>query len=518
MPAALIAILTWSMLAFLALLPASVPAQVITSNDLSLLQAQAIRRLMAKDIAKDFYLIKFPSQGNFNWFYENMAGDFNAYTYNYLSGAVKSTGTTGLAKLEASGTFPNGWNQMLYNTTYRLSTAEAEMLDSITALVSPEGLTVLTTYESIFGNVSNFELTEAQVVWGIEYLPTKLDYVINIIIGEQWSCRDSNYQEPMTWSQLASCPDLVDSLPCMPDSGLPVITALENYIGLLESAYEIQDQLSEGVWTLFNLKINTTQPSAQNGGMITFDPQTGERSASDQVGYAVQKPLLKIMEQLNDSTRSLFVNLDFTILDSIYVIAYFLNYPFKGDSLGISYMEPDTFGGMSGNGRSLLSFISYKYTGLCGVDCTPSYFDDQTICGWFQPQILADAWENEGQDLTGYYFNSAVAYTPYPVDSGGNAAWLNSLLICNEKETKLANSTIMKDALLKPENYLRKLLRKCQASEADWFCEVQQQTRSIEKTEQNPAEIITSKAVTNSAFMRSAIVVGAFLATVSDFF
>ncbi|MEM7040718.1 MAG: hypothetical protein AAF570_27400, partial [Bacteroidota bacterium] len=326
-----------TLLSLLLLASVDLRSQVITSTDLSMLQAQAIRALMHDARAQDFYLIQYPTQGNFNWVYEDEAGNFNAYTYDYLSGILRSTGTEGLAELAASGTFPNAWMSLLYNTGFRLSTAANARLDSMERRLSTEGGVVLETYEDIFGAVPDLELAAAQVVWGAEYIPTKLDYVINIIVGGEWSCQDTSWLEPLTWAEMATCPNLLDSLACMPDSGGPVVDALLDYIVLLEAVYELQTLLSEGAWTLFCLKANTTQPDAQNGGMQTFDPQTGDIDSSYQVRYGVQKPITLIARTLNDSSHKLFVLLDFSIPDSIHVLAYQLRGPGGEDSLGIEY-------------------------------------------------------------------------------------------------------------------------------------------------------------------------------------
>ncbi len=84
----------------------------------SALQAQAIAAV--KDTFKSqLYPIQFPSQGDFDWNFQNNNQVFNQGTFNYVSAIVSPGEVEDTAQLSAAGGFPNEYVLVLNNIIFR---------------------------------------------------------------------------------------------------------------------------------------------------------------------------------------------------------------------------------------------------------------------------------------------------------------------------------------------------------------------------------------------------------------
>ena len=404
----------------------------ILQNDLSRIQVEAIRRLDFGDTLSEFYGLSTPSFGQFFYQYQNTNGYFNELTYGIVSGAVSGSGTTGLANLSQSHGFSNGWTEILNSLYYSLGSADVLLMEEALENAVFAGLVVVATYDSIFGPITDAELEAAQELLGSELIADRLDYIITITVGEVWSGRVDNLQIPLSWNEISTIPNLYDSLPEMPAKGGPVVDALIAYIAELQPAYALQDSLNEAGWTLAMLKLNSQIPDRENGGIRTFNPKDGAVSDFYSVGYAIQPSIAQIQLTLDDSTRLLEISLSYEGDDSVAVAAFLYNFPLKGDSQQVQFKLADTSWQLAG-----LRGASYRYFGLTSCLNQITKWDSSQGSGWFLPYAVTDANKNANMDKTGFKFAGEIAYTLVSPDSGGNIAWIRSLLVCKEIEKKL---------------------------------------------------------------------------------
>jgi hypothetical protein len=233
---------------------------------------------------------------------------------------------------------------------------------------------------------------------------------------------------------MASNPHLLDTLPVMPTTGKPVVAAIDSLIALLMPVYHLQDSLSEGCWTIARLKANTQSPSESNGGILTFDPSTGQVRTAYQVGYGLTPSIPEIYKALQDTSRRLQIWIDFTGTDTAWVTVSLYNVPKSGDSSSISVGIPDTC-----CANSDLRSAKYTYTGYGSCTNLIGLWQDTPAKGWFAPWVVAEAWSIGTQDMTGYKFagDPPAACMHVTPDHGGCASWLNGLLICAQMESDL---------------------------------------------------------------------------------
>ncbi|MEM7037933.1 MAG: hypothetical protein AAF570_13200, partial [Bacteroidota bacterium] len=137
--------------------------------------------------------------------------------------------------------------------------------------------------------------------------------------------------------------------------------------------------------------------------------------------------------------------------------------------------------------------------------------------GWFLPTVVANAWQNEGEDITGYYFYSPVHYSPESVDAGGNAAWLRALLLCQKSEIEMALSEEMLAAAQKSKSEINALLQARGVDVPAWWGETHVKCAGADQ----PGKAGEGKSfitqIDPSRYLNTAVVVGGFLESFSDF-
>ena len=147
------------------------------------------------------YPIQYPSQGDFLWNWQNMNNDFNESTYNYINSVVAPGDITNTAKLGSPGSFPNAYIQILNSIMYSLNTKDQGRLDQATKNASTQGGTVVSDYQTCYGNISAEEMEKVKV-------KTKLDYIIGYIFGSVWSGKEAAGESPISYTQMTEARNL----------------------------------------------------------------------------------------------------------------------------------------------------------------------------------------------------------------------------------------------------------------------------------------------------------------------
>jgi hypothetical protein len=176
------------------------------------------------------------------------------------------------------------------------------------------------------------------------------------------------------------------------------------------------DEVSRSNQLLSQLAEATERPSAASGGMLTVDPRTGAVSAGWQVGYAIKSSLAAIQNGLTSQEPAISVSV-----------------PAPG---------PDA------------AAVTLRFTGCQMVAIQPAAWQQATRTGWFYPELIAEAFRNGQQDVTGYRFITAPACTPGPLQAGGDLGLLVGLLISNPPTVTVAQPSVRRLRAAPPERVL----------------------------------------------------------------
>jgi hypothetical protein len=382
--------------------------------------------------------IEFPAQGDFNWFWQNVNQIFNQGTFDFTSGRVSPGETSDTAQLSPAGGFANAYIQIITALEYSLSSTESATLNKAITNASAQAQAVISTYQGIFGQITDAQLKVAQEALGEFAVANKQDYVIGYILGYIWSGRREEKKPALTYTEMANARDLRQLLPKMPSSGVPVLKDVTIYLNFIAPVSSLEDQLFLGGWIRNQLRANTAAPTERNGGMKLVNPNTGAVSPDYQVAYGINTAISQLQNDLN-SDRSFSMSMAVSQA--------------SGSSLRVS-----VDGGAGFSVGSLLRFslgaqFSYDMTTVQGTstDCTveivykgftmapvaAAAWQQATNVGWFFGDPISEAYKNQGKDVTGFKFVSTPPYNLGPLANGGDFGMLTNLLISNYPTVKI---------------------------------------------------------------------------------
>jgi hypothetical protein len=370
--------------------------------------------------------IQYPTQGDFNWNWQNISQVFNNATFNYISAAVSGSDTPGTVQLSPGGGFPNEYVRLINALSFTLSAADQATLNAAELAAATQAAAVVSTYQGIFGQITPSQMEKAQTA--VPAVTNSLDYVISYVLGVLWS----GATPPLTWQAMQEAKNLKKLLPNLPASGESVLGAVQTYLNALGPADSLQDQLDLGSWILNQLKNNTGEPTAANGGMTTVDPNTGA-ILPVQVGYGINSPVTAIQNDLNNQQRVFEVSLGISesaggqlsvSIDeaSTFIIPSVLAYVEQTSN----QYDLNTFAGTSANAQ-----ITISYQGFTMVPVAPTAWQQATKLGWYYGAPIAEAWQNwqQGTNPTGFNFVSDP--TTLLGEDGRGLGQITNLLISN---------------------------------------------------------------------------------------
>jgi hypothetical protein len=383
--------------------------------------------------------IQFPAQGDFNWFWQNANQVFNEATFNFGSARVSpGTEAPDTAQLSPAGGFPNAYVQVVTALQYSLSSAESATLNQAISNASAQAQAVVSTYQGIFGQITDAQMATAQAALGEFSVANKQDYVIGYILGYIWSGRRDEQKPALTYTEMSNARDLRALLPKMPASGVPVLADVTVYLNFIAPVNSLEDQLFLGGWIRNQLRTNTAAPTERNGGMKLVNPNTGAVTPGYQVGYGINAAISSIQNDLNSSRSfsmsmavssasgsSLQVSIDGGAGFSVGSLLRF--------SLGTQFdYNMTTFQGTSSD-----CTVEISYKGFTMVPNAAAAWQQATSTGWFFGDPIAEAVRNESRDVTGFKFTANPPYNMGPLASGGDFGMLTNLLISNYPTVKI---------------------------------------------------------------------------------
>lgn len=387
----------------------------------SALQAKAMAAV--QDTFKStLYPVQFPAQGDFPWNWQNGNQVLNDATYEYINALVTPGQVPGTVALSTGGSFANAYSTVLNTLVFSLSSADQARLVQAQSDASVQGGTVVADYQTQYGTITDKQRTDAGV-------STNIDYVIGHVLGSVWS----GSKTPITYTAMAKARNLRDLLPAAPAGADQVLTDVSVYLSIMQPVLGLTDQIQNGAWVLRQLKANTQAPSAANGGVSTFDPNTGSVLPGVNVGWAVSTPIAQINNDLRNTGRTIDIAMTTTAASGSSV-----NVEVEGQagfSVG-SWLEFSTEAGASydmskSSGTSTECSVTISYQGYSMVGLQPAAWQQATSVGFYYPDPIAQAVANEGKDVTGFTFLNAPPYALGPVADGGGFGLLTNLLVAN---------------------------------------------------------------------------------------
>jgi hypothetical protein len=383
--------------------------------------------------------IEFPAQGDFNWFWQNPNQVFNQGTFDFASARVSPGDTPETAQLSPAGGFANAYIQVVTALQYSLSSVEQATLNKAVSNASAQAQAIVSTYQGIFGQITDGQMKTAQEALGEFAVANKQDYVIGFILGYIWSGRQSEKKPALTYTEMANARDLRKLLPQMPASGVPVLADVTVYLNVIAPVSSLEDQLFLGGWIRNQMRNNTAAPTERNGGMKLVNPNTGAVSPDYQVGYSINAAISQIQNDLNNDARVFSLGMEVSkasgssLRVSVDGGAGFTVGSLLRFSLGTQFSYDMTT--VQGTSSDCTVEISYKGFTMAPIAALP--WQQATNVGWFYGDPIAEAYKNQGKDVTGFKFVSTPPYNLGSLADGGDFGMLTNLLISNYPTVKI---------------------------------------------------------------------------------
>ena len=379
--------------------------------------------------------VQFPGQGSFLYNWQNLNNVFNEGTYDLISGNVSPGNIDGAAQLGSSGTFPNNYNQLLDGIIYQLNKADTIKMNKVQGDAQIQQATIVSDFQTTYGEITDSQIAEAKKVVGQWGVATKYDYIISYVMGSQWSGRNVVDKQPLTYSEMSAARNLKDLLPLRPASSDQVINDVSIYLNMTSPVNGLQTQMQNGSWIVAQAQRNTTSPTEDNGGMQTFDPNTGKVQTKYRAAWEINKSMAEIQNDLDNDGRIIEFkmtthaasgsSLDVSINGSTgFKVGSWLTF---GLSTSFSY-DMSTFQGTSRDAE-----ITVQYKGYSIVPISAKAWQQDVNTGWYNGEVIRQAVDNQGKDVSGFQFASS---TPPPFDlesleKGGNFGFMNNVIISN---------------------------------------------------------------------------------------
>lgn len=315
--------------------------------------------------------------------------------------------------------------QVLNAIIYKLNAADQEALTTAQGNASTQAQTIVSDYQGTFGQITAQDMADAKV-------KTKQDYVISYIMGTQWSGTDAAQKPPVTYSEMASARNLKRLMPAAPASADQVIADVTVYLNIMSPVNGLSDQLQNGQWIIASLKNNTMYPTTANAGMETVNPNDGGILPVN-VGWKINKSLGEIANDLQDPGKTIEIGMTTAQASgSSMTVHVDAQAGFKiGSWLSFSTSAGMTYDMSQASGTSTDCSVSIKYEGYSMIPAAPAPWQQATNQGFYYADPVAQAVDNEGQDITGFHFLNKPPYDMSAFADGGNFGLLTNILIGN---------------------------------------------------------------------------------------
>ena len=377
---------------------------------------------------------------------------FNNWTY-VLANNIGSASTVNSGNIALSGSFWNQYLALVSQITYQLSASDQQTLTKAKNAASTALSTLITDYQNAFGSITSAQLATASTALNITAQPS--DYILSYVKGRQWSGYQQSSANPMvTWSQMQYAQNLAALFPNIPPNGSAILPDVTAYLNALGPGAAFTDAVSNGMFQK-NCIVNNLQSNMLtylvNGvsgpgpaASAVFDP-TSTLPVQNLPAYSVSPLNAQIVNDLNSTQKvsltlsvasasenewsvsvqgsvGFTVDLDFFSFGVESEHTYYLD---SVQTFGSSYTITMTFTGFSNVSVSPQLWAGTAWNGVPG-----------TTVGWFNPQMLQQAYQNwqtaqsGGSAPSGFIFVSApgIGLDQFP-EGGFN--YISNFLLTN---------------------------------------------------------------------------------------
>ncbi len=348
------------------------------------------------------------SQGDFPWFWSDTNGAFNERTFNYISRRAAPTPNGSYALPDS---FLTTYSGLLDKLSFSLSKADQAKLNAAQLKATVQAGTLVSNYEGNYGPITKADLADATKALG--HPVQKIDYVIGYVVGYLWSGAKAADKPPLTQQQMAKAKHLEQILPNAYGNTAAVLPSLAMYLSMMNSVLSLVDASSNAQWLLGQVRGNLESPDAANGGMTSVDTQG---QTSETVGYTLQKSPAQILADLT-SGSALTIDMSASRTNSNQLQVNVGGH--ASTVVPISFLSIDVGGSahysmFQASGSGSTATIEMEFEGITTVGVAPTMFDVTSRKGWFNPQMLAEAFANGTKDVTGWQFSPATSIKPGP--------------------------------------------------------------------------------------------------------
>jgi hypothetical protein len=367
------------------------------------------------------------SIGGFAWFW-NISGATNQQTYNLMNTAAAYNPDT--AAVKASATSVTNAALAIYQALqYRLSETDNTALSQSQTDSATQANNVVATWNSC----GQPQITDAQLKEG--NVSTRQDYIVNQFL--QVYSADGK----LTRADFINSRNPSSLFPKMPSSLAPVLSAVAQYIAATEDVQTILDNQMSAGWIKGRLVKALQSPVVANGAITTKDATSGNSSVLP--AWIPQQSTTDLQGDL-DKGGTFTITLNVTKENSTTVKVSVngkgggtvpINFLSFFGSAGASYNSVSE----QGSGTSI--DIQLTYTGVGVVNFAPLPFNQSSLQGWYEPNLIAQAYGNIGvtggsKPAKSGYVLSGLNET-YKLGKNGNVGYIAAAVFSNPPSVKI---------------------------------------------------------------------------------
>ncbi|MDQ2823274.1 MAG: hypothetical protein M3Y65_23330 [Pseudomonadota bacterium] len=338
--------------------------------------------------------------GAFNWSYSNgQSTQINGATYNWVSAELDVADGNNMVCAGPADSFVTAYQSFIQGIYFQFSIADQTTLQKSQNAASTQSAALVAAFNTTFATPTATDYATATAAMSAypPYGPsTEINFIIDYVMGKMWAGKGGPYSN-VQMQNTASLSTLLTAAPANAGTVLPLAS---QYLVALGLGAALTDQGNLANMQIGAMKKNVLTPTAANGGMTVYNPQSNQPNNPTLPGYLVspvpsQDPSLqttKISATFSSSATS----------DSSWNVSYAGQ---AGISVG-SFLNFSAGSSVTGDiasqcGASATMSVMVTYPNIVAspaISAIPQGLStvaaDGTATGWFSPQIAQQAYKN----------------------------------------------------------------------------------------------------------------------------
>ena len=229
--------------------------------------------------------------GDFNWSYSNgQTTQINGASYNWLSAAIGVADSNNMVQMGAENSFNVAFQSFIQGIYYQFSAADQKALQASQNQASTQAAALVASFNSTFGTPTAADFASATTAlnaYPAYDLSTEINFIIDYVMGLRWA----GPQGPYTNTQMQNTASLSTLLTKAPANAGTILPLASEYLVALGQGAALTDQANLANMQIGAMKRNLLTPSASNGGITVFNPQSNQPNNPTLPGYTVSPPV-----------------------------------------------------------------------------------------------------------------------------------------------------------------------------------------------------------------------------------